>query len=292
MKYITFPWEQLGALLRGLSLSGFAGNITAWILFLIIGALPLVICAVLAARHRLRQADILLPVLTIVLYVALWFFTNPTYMDLYLSPIPMEGFSKYSLAAAIICTFLTWILLRFLHNEEKPERRRLLIGLQMLLSVYALVLTAGSLWQSSIEFIAARQELEEMNTAADRMQLNVSTIFLTLQALTELFPSIAEALLLIMAAFFIGSFAKTPFGAGTLSRLEKLKKTSGQILVLILLTNLGFTLLQLLFSGYILNSSYRLLFPLTEIIVVLGIRMLSLLYLDGKRLKEDNDMII
>ena len=78
MKYITFPWEQLGALLRGLSLSGFAGNITAWILFLIIGALPLVICAVLAARHRLRQADILLPVLTIVLYVALWFFTNPT----------------------------------------------------------------------------------------------------------------------------------------------------------------------------------------------------------------------
>ena len=50
--------------------------------------------------------------------------------------------------------------------------------------------------------------------------------------------------------------------------------------------------LQLLFSGYILNSSYLLLFPLTEIIVVLGIRLLTLLYLDGKRLKEDNDMII
>lgn len=292
MKYITFPWEQLGALLRRLSLSGSAGNITAWILFLIIGALPLVICAVLAARHRLRRPDALLPILTIVLYAALWFYTNPTYMDLYLSPVPMEGFSKYSLAAAIICTFLTWILLRFLRNEEKPERRRLLSGLQVLLYLYGLILTAGSLWQNGTEFIAARQKLEEMNTAADPMQLRISTIFLALQALTELFPSITEALLLIMAAFFIGSFAKAPFDPGTFSRLEKLKKASGQFLILILLTNLGFTLLQLLFSGYLLNSSYQLLFPLTEIIVVLGIRMLSLLYLDGKRLKEDNDMII
>lgn len=292
MKYITFPWEQLGRFLRSLSLSGSAGNIAAWILFLIIGALPLTACALLAVRHRLRRPDALLPVLTIVLYAALWFYTNPTYMDLYLSPIPMGGFSKYFLAAAITCTFLTWILLRFLHNVDKPERRRLLSGLQVLLYLYALILTVGSLWQNGTEFVAARQKLEEMNTAADRMQLNVSTIFLTLQALTELFPTIAEALLLLMTAFFIGSFAKDPFGAGTLSRLEKLKKASGQLLILILLTNLGLTLLQLLFSGYILNSSYLLLFPLTEIIVVLGIRLLSLLYLDGKRLKEDNDMFI
>lgn len=292
MKYITFPWEQLGGLLRRLSLSGSAGNTAAWILFLLIGALPLAACAVLALRRRLRLPDALLPILTIALYAALWFYTNPTYMDLYLSPVPVEGFSKYALAAAIVCTFLTWLLLRLLHNVEKPERRRLLTSLQVLLFLYALILTVGSLWQSSAEFVAARQEMQEMNTAAEQMQLNVSTVFLMLQALTQLFPVIAEALLLILTAFFIGSFAKAPFDPGTLSRLEKLKKASGQFLILILLTNLGFTLLQLLFSGYLLNSSYRLLFPLTEIIVVLGIRLLSLLYLESKRLKEDNDMII
>ena len=33
MDYMTVPWEQLGLLLRRLSLSGSAGNITAWILF-------------------------------------------------------------------------------------------------------------------------------------------------------------------------------------------------------------------------------------------------------------------
>ncbi|MCR2047113.1 hypothetical protein NSB25_07470 [Acetatifactor muris] len=292
MKYITFPWEQLGGFLRSLSLSGSAGNIAAWILFIVTGALPLALCAVLAVRHKIRRADVLLPVLAVVLYAALWFYTNPSYMDLYLSPIPTEGFSRYSLAAAIDCTFLTWLLLRFLHNTEKPERRRLLTGLQILLSLYALILAAGSLWQNGTAFIAARQKMEEMNTAADRMQLNISTVFLMLQALTDLFPAIAEAILLILTAAFIGSFAKAPFGAGTFSLLEKLKKASGQFLILILLTNLGLTLLQLLFSGYILSSSYLLLFPLTEIIVVLGIRLLTLLYLDGKRLKEDNDMII
>lgn len=292
MKYITFPWEQLGAFLRSLSLSGSAGNLAAWSLFLIIGALPLALCAVQAVRHRFRRADVLLPVLTVVLYVALWFYTNPSYMDLYLTPVPTEGFSKYSLAAAVDCTFLTWLLLRFLNNTKRPERRRLLTGLQILLSLYALILAAGSLWQNGTAFINARQKMEEVNTAADRMQLNVSTVFLMLQALTDLFPAIAEALFLVITAAFIKSFAKDPFGIKTFSLLEKLKKASGQFLILILLTNQGLTLLQLLFSGYILNSSYLLLFPLTEIIVVLGIRLLTLLYLDGKRLKEDNDMII
>ncbi len=41
-----------------------------------------------------------------------------------------------------------------------------------------------------------------------------------------------------------------------------------------------------------MSSSYIITFPLAEIIVVLGIRILSLLYLESKRLKEDNDMFI
>ncbi len=47
MDYMTFPWEQLGLLLRRLSLSGSFGNAAAWILFLATGALPLLAAAVL-----------------------------------------------------------------------------------------------------------------------------------------------------------------------------------------------------------------------------------------------------
>ena len=63
MEYITFPWEQIGLGLRRLSLSGSAGNIAAWILFLAAGALPLFTMAFLRYRRKSCRADYLLPLL-------------------------------------------------------------------------------------------------------------------------------------------------------------------------------------------------------------------------------------
>ena len=51
-------------------------------------------------------------------------------------------------------------------------------------------------------------------------------------------------------------------------------------------------MLQLLFSRFLLSSFHRVLFPLTDLLLVLGIRLFGSLYLEGKRLKEDNDMFI
>ena len=93
MEYITFPWKQLGTALRRLSLSGSAGNAAAWVLFFIIGAAPLAAAAILYLRRRSCRADWLLPVLSVMLYAALWFYVNPSYMNVYLSPLPLGDFS-------------------------------------------------------------------------------------------------------------------------------------------------------------------------------------------------------
>ena len=124
MEYITFPWEQIGLGLRRLSLSGSAGNIAAWILFLAAGALPLFTMAFLRYRRKSCRADYLLPLLSVSLFAGLWFFINPSYMDRYLSPMPTGGIAKYSLAAVIYSLFLTWILLRLVFLYEKAGQGR------------------------------------------------------------------------------------------------------------------------------------------------------------------------
>ena len=91
MSYVTFPWEPLGQALRRLSLSGAAGNIAAWAVFAVLGCLPLAVLLFLFCRHRLQKADILLALLSAALFIGLWFFINPAYMDLYLSPMPADG---------------------------------------------------------------------------------------------------------------------------------------------------------------------------------------------------------
>ncbi len=339
MDYMTFPWEQLGLLLRRLSLSGSFGNAAAWILFLATGALPLLAAAVLLRRRRACGADFLLAALSAALFVGLWFFVNPSYIDRYLSPMPAGGIAKFALASVIDSLLLTWFLLRFLLRMEKGHRNQAhsregqhsaekvhsmegahpaekvhpteealsmegahsgenighgkpLSGLRILLGLYALVLAIGLIVQGGAEFRAALTALEESNSGSATFLLEISTLFLALQAVMGLLPSAAKIALLLMMSVFLHHYAADPFGPAACHAMERLRIASGRLLAVVLVANVGFNVLQLAFSRFLLSVNHQILFPLSEIIVILGIRTLSTLYLESKRLKEDNDMFI
>ena len=292
MEYITFPWEQMGLGLRRLSLSGSAGNIAAWILFLAAGALPLFTMAFLRYRRKSCRADYLLPLLSVSLFAGLWFFINPSYMDRYLSPMPTGGIAKYSLAAVIYSLFLTWILLRLVFLYEKAGQGRLLAGLRILLGLYGLVLGIGLFVQSSVEFREALRALQESNTGSDSHLVRISTLFLAIQVVIGILPTASQIALLFMMVLFLCRYEKEPFGPEASLAMKRLKAASGRLLTVVLLANAGFNVLQLLCSRFLLTSFHRIPFPLSEILVMLGIRTLSFLYLESRRLKEDNDMFI
>ena len=292
MQYITFPWEQAGRWLRSLSLSGSPGNTAAWILYLCTGALPLALMLFLRARGRAVKCDWLLLILSAALYTGLWFFTNPTYMDVYLTPIPAGGLAGYPLAAVIDSVLLTWILLRFMTRHGQADLPKLLPGLRCLLYLYLLVLAAQLFLICGPEFITACRELEEHNSGASASALTVSILFLALGSIVELIPYLAELVLLAMGARFLYCFEKAPFGPEAYAWLQRLKVFSGRLLILILLSNVGFSILQLICARFLLSTAHTIVFPLSKIILVSGIRMLSLFYLESKKLKEDNDMII
>ena len=304
MDYMTFPWEQVGLLLRRLSLSGGIGNAAAWILFLAIGALPLLAAAVLLRRRRACGADFLLAALSAALFIGLWFFVNPSYIDRYLSPMPAGGIAKFALASVIDSLLLTWFLLRFLLRMEEGHRNqahsregqhsteKVLSGLRILLGLYALVLAIGLIVQGGAEFRAALTALEESNSGSAPFLLEISMLFLALQAVMGLLPSAAKIALLLMMSVFLHHYAADPFGPAACHAMERLRIASGRLLAVVLVANLGFNVLQLAFSRFLLSVNHQILFPLSEIIVILGIRTLSTLYLESKRLKEDNDMFI
>lgn len=368
MEYMTFPWEQLGGALRQLSLSGSAGNVVAWILFLAIGSLPLIGAGILWGRHRFHKADLLLPMLAAALFAGLWFYVNPSYIDRYLSPVPTGGLSKYALASVIDSLLLTWGLLRFLlymedgqdregqHSREKAQfmdkahsieemhsmdespstddahsikeihsmddvystneiysnemssmeegsgeetyfgestgHGKSLTGLRILLKLYALVLAVALLVQGWGEFRAALTALQENNSGSASFLLEISTLFLALQAVLGLLPGAAKIALLLMMSVFLHRYASDPFGSESCLAMERLRIASGRLLAVVLVANIGFNVLQLVFSRFLLSVNHQILFPLSEVIVILGIRTLSSLYLESKRLKEDNDMFI
>ena len=178
------------------------------------------------------------------------------------------------------------------HSGENIGHGKPLSGLRILLGLYALVLAIGLIVQGGAEFRAALTALEESNSGSAPFLLEISTLFLALQAVMGLLPSAAKIALLLMMSVFLHHYAAAPFGPAACRAMERLRIASGRLLAVVLVANVGFNVLQLAFSRFLLSVNHQILFPLSEIIVILGIRTLSTLYLESKRLKEDNDMFI
>ena len=178
------------------------------------------------------------------------------------------------------------------HSGENIGHGKPLSGLRILLGLYALVLAIGLIVQGGAEFRAALTALEESNSGSAPFLLEISMLFLALQAVMGLLPSAAKIALLLMMSVFLHHYAAAPFGPAACRAMERLRIASGRLLAVVLVANVGFNVLQLAFSRFLLSVNHQILFPLSEIIVILGIRTLSTLYLESKRLKEDNDMFI
>ena len=74
---IAFPFEQIGAGLRVLSLSGAVGNVVAIILYMLLGLIPAGIWGFLHWRKKSEPLDIMLLVISALLFVTLYYMINP-----------------------------------------------------------------------------------------------------------------------------------------------------------------------------------------------------------------------
>lgn len=305
MEYITFPWEQAGICLRKLSLAGAAGNAAAWILYAVLGSSPLICWGLLALRRKVSRADLLLLLLSPVLFSGLWFFINPSYLEVYLFPAGLQSAGKCAFAVTIDSVLLSWLLLRFLGNGIKAGRKRLLRSLELLLGVYAALTVTAVLFQGGAELLEdwkgvgmnvtgtdwkwiSDQPLAEVS---DR-SLNLSRLFLIVQTICRYLPEILESALCAAGIRFLYSCEQDSFHEKSLGLMQELKKISGYFLGVILGSNICANLLQLLFAGYIYSSNYAFVFPFRQVIVMLGLILLSRFWLESKRLQEDNKLFI
>lgn len=292
MKYLTFPWEQLGNLLRSLSLSGGPGNLAAWVLYLAAGLCPLAVLAWLLLGKRSRKADWLLLLIAALLLTGIWFFVNPTYLERILFPAGLGEAGKYAFALTIDSAVLTWFLLRFMSGYESREKARLFREIRIVLLLYVLLSAAGLLLKGAEEFTKECAAMSAGNTLGAQGGLGLSYVFLLLQILCALLPEALELGLWCVVLALLRSCQTDGFSEESLKKVELLKKLSARFLAAVLFANLGVNLLQLAVGRKIHSSHFSLTFPLRETIVLLGVLLLSCLYLESRRLKEDNDLFI
>lgn len=304
MSYFVFPWEQIGIVLRKLSLAGAAGDVAAWILFAVIGGCPLIFWGLLVRQRKNSRADLLLPVLSIILFSGLWFLINPSYLEAYLFPAGMGELGKCAFALAIDSVLLCWLLLRFLGSSGKMDKKTLLRSLEIMLGLYVALDAAAILFQGCAELLTAWKsvgvsvsgEMKWMLTPeigfAEGRSMGLSRCFLVVQTLCRYLPECLELMICMVAICFLHSCEQSSFNEDSLKQVKRLKKISACSLGAVLGTNVCVNLLQLVFARYIYSSNYTLVFPIKHVIFMLGVLMLSRFWLESKKLKDDNSLFI
>lgn len=278
LQLVALPFAPIAAGLRSLSLSGAAGNAAAIVLYILLSLLPLL--GLLPLRRARHWEDWLLVLAVPVQLAVYWCMINPGRLNAI--SIPME---QISLGAAVWMLLLCWALLRLLRACFDGNSYRAIYWLLEGLGLAFFVAIFGSAFGN---YLSTRADFLAGNTGGHAL----TETFLLLQCLVLALPYACDLWVLASARTLLTEAAADRYSGATVTAAGTLARRCRTALTISLLVTTGFNLLQLLFLPQLRGAFLRLTLPLSSLIFVLLVLVLSRQYAEGKQLKDDNDAFI
>ncbi len=289
---VTFPFEQLGKGLRMLSLAGAAGNVGAWVIYCLIGLLPAAVLLWHVARKKYHPEDLLLAVLSLLLFVSLYLFINPAYFG---NLMPMAGLSdggKLMFGAAIYSLLLGYIILRALRSFSTMETDGRIVRLKWLINAIAAAFIFIICFVNLSESLEMIKKIHESNTGAGSEMLLLTTFFQWLSYAAVSLPYALDIAILLMCRTLLKALKKDRYGDDTVTAAGRLAKACKKVVIINVLTCIALNIAQLLLSTQLLNANYSIQIPLLSIALVLAVLLISEYFAGDNKLKKENDLFI
>lgn len=281
---LAFPFEQLGLALRALSLSGTAGNVLAIALYVLLCILPIALLGWRYIRGNARAEDGLLVVLSAVMFAALYLFINPALMGVY-----ADQLGKGMLGGLIYSVLTAYVVLRLLRLIRGGERHTLHHMMQGFLLVLCMVLIGAAFGGAFQGLLTQIYDLQAANT--DHQALLPSYICLVLEYGLSLLSCLLDVWV-IFALMMLLRHLQQDDREAAVQAADVLCRRCARSLGLVVVTGVGFNLLQLLLIHHLRTVNGTLLLPLESMILLLGALLLARLVRDMKRIRDENESFI
>ncbi len=288
---IAFPFEQIGVLLRILSLSGGTGNFASIVIYISLCLVPVIILFLIRKKRNLSAEDTLLVVLSAVLFAIIYFMINPGLLGEYFGGLMDYSTGKAMLggiAYSVIAGYILFRILRLFFSTDTNSLQKYLMTLLYIVNISIVLLVFSAQFNNLLNSF---EQLRSGNKGNEHL-LGISYVFLVLEYIVDNIPS-----LLIIPVVFSGQSLLYELSADRYSQqavfcADKLSRICGLALVITVLSNIGYNLLQLVFINkiFIANSTIRI--PVFSIVFLLAALLFAQYIKESKQLKEDNDMII
>ncbi len=303
---LALPFRALGEGLRRLSLSGFGGNLAAWLIVATVCALPLLLLALVRRKRGAAPEDWLVWLAVPELFTLLWFLVNPTHMGDSAFPADLvRNFYPLAVGGTLLSTLLAWVTLGLLRGLEGAPEERLAAAFRPLLTACALLLAFGTAYGRTTELAGLWASVTGGNTTSgdplfpaldvsgmSSTPLELTLGVLVLLALLRFIPDLLTALTLLWGARLAGALGRAAFGAEAVALCGETAALCRRVAQATVLLALGANLLQLLLFPCLYNSSFSVDLPLFSLALSAGLYLLCRCLQRGRDLQEDSDSII
>lgn len=287
---LAFPYEQIALGLRLMSLRGGAANTAAIVLYVVVCLLPLLILLLIRRKRQLAGCDVLLGILSPVLFAVLYLMINPG-LYVHFDNVITHSFFHAMLglvADSILVGYIITLLLRLFSHADRSRLERcmsVLLGVLCVVFVYA-AFGAGlrSLLDSFADFRAS-------NTGTVRT-LALDLAFLTVQYLVNALPYVLDLVIAFAALRLLHQLAEDRYAQATVTAAERLARTCAAALKIIVTVNIAFNLLQLALVNRLRTLSFSLNLPILSVAFALAALLLAQFIRENKQLKDDNNLFI
>lgn len=284
MEAAAFPYAQLGAVLRGLSLSGKAGNIAAWALLILTAGLPLIWLIYARTRRAWRAEDGLPALIACLLVPALYGAVNPEWLAGALG-FPEASLAVAAVAACLNALWIAYIALRVLRRTRENGEQALLKDMDAILLAGMAALVAAAFCGVPA---ALRGQLAQV-AAGNTGGLGMTKTLIFWGALVDEIPlmgdfwALAEARRLICAR---------RAGESGLREAEALARRSSLAIAATVLSQAALNLVVALTARWNRAIQLNVNLPVGELTIALALMLAARGIAENKRLRDDSALFI
>ena len=271
----AIPFEQIGALLRLLSLSGAIGNAAAIILYVAICLIPIGVYYYLRKNGKAGKVDISLPIISGVLFFVIYYMINPG-----LFVVRVSGTSKMILGMLFYSVFCCYLVLRILEYCVKAKSDWLEKGLHIIFHFIVMMLVFeimigcfGELFVKALEW-------------------NVSYAFGIVQAVVKATPFALDILIIFGGMKLLEVMKKDKYSEECVAAAERLAKICILSLVITMLPGLVLNVLQVLLRNQLNDVNLVITIPVFSIMFALIVLLLAKYIRETQKVKRELDMFI
>lgn len=290
---MAFPFEQIGLVLRSLSLTGKLGNIFALVLYISLSLLPVIFLLRAQSKHGLHQEDSLLILLSTVLFASLYLMTNPTHIGKILGSF---GFSNVLVGKAVLGSTVWsvisgYVILRFLRLSFDSGTTKLQAYLSALLHLLSFLFIFAIFGVGLKNMLTSLSTIKSNNNGTES-GLTTTYVFIVLRYLVDWLPYILNIITVVFTLDLLSSMQQDSYSESTVNSASRLSRWCGKALITVVVSGIALNLLQLIFARSLRDINGTVNIPITSILFVLATLLFARLISENRRLKSDNDLFI